>query len=161
MRPIKLAIVILAGVAPVWPQGAQLKTADAVLDRYKHGLGGVEAIQKVQSETVRGEVEGHGIPGPATFVYYAKPFKTLIRVTRPDGHEVVSGFDGSVSWSITPQGASIDKDTAPEAVRRDADLQYALHQPDYFTNLDFETSQSRTGNRAKAHGVTSPQRDFV
>jgi len=49
----------------------------------------------------------------------------------------ISGFDGSVSWSVTPQGASIDKDTAVEAVRRDADLQYSLHQPDYFQKLEF------------------------
>ncbi len=57
MRLLKLAIVIFASVAPVWPQAAPLKTADAVLDRYKQALGGVDAIAKVQSETVRGEIE--------------------------------------------------------------------------------------------------------
>lgn len=52
MRFVKLAIVIFASVAPVWPQAGQLKTADAVLDRYKHALGGADAIAKVQSLTV-------------------------------------------------------------------------------------------------------------
>jgi len=137
MRLIKLAIVIFASVAPVWPQVGQLKTADAVLDRYKHALGGVDAIEKVQSLTVRGEVEGTDMPGKATFVYYAKLFRTLLKVTRANGSEVISGFDGSVSWSVDPKGASIDNDTALEAVRRDADLQYALHQLDYFKKLDF------------------------
>jgi hypothetical protein len=137
MRLIKLAVVIFAGIAPVWPQAAQLKTADAVLERYKQALGGVDAIAKVQSETVRGEIERAGTPGKATFVYYAKPFKTLSKVTRANGEQIVSGFDGSVSWSVDSKGASVDKDTALEAVRRDADLQYALHQPDYFKNLDF------------------------
>jgi hypothetical protein len=33
MRFVKLAIVIFASVAPIWPQAGQLKTADAVLDR--------------------------------------------------------------------------------------------------------------------------------
>jgi hypothetical protein len=74
--------------------------------------------------------------GKATFVSYAKPFKQLFKVTRADRSESISGFDGEVSWSIDAQGASIDKDTAPEAVRRDADLQYALHQPDYFKKLE-------------------------
>ena len=120
----------------VWPQSGQLKTAAAVLDRYKQVLGGVEAIAKVQSETVHGEIEGTGLSGKSTFVSYAKPFKQLFKVTRADGSEVISGFDGEVSWSVDSQGATIDKDTAPEAVRRDADLQYALHQPDYFKNLD-------------------------
>jgi hypothetical protein len=137
MRLTKSAIVVFACSALIWPQVGQLKTADAVLKRYQQALGGVNAIAKVQSETVRGEVEGTGMSGKASFVYYAKPFKTLSKVTRANGSEVVSGFDGSISWSVDPKGASIDKETALEAVRRDADLQYALHQPDYFKKLEF------------------------
>jgi hypothetical protein len=147
MPLIKLAILISASVAITWAQAAQLHTADAVLDRYKQVLGGVDAIGKVQSETVRGEVGGTGMTGKTTFVYFAKPFKTLLKVTRPNGTEVVSGFDGTVSWSIDPKGASIDKDTALEAVRRDADLQYPLHQPDYFKNLDFAGVTDFEGHR--------------
>ena len=155
MRWFKLAIVIFASVAPVWPQAAPLKTADAVLDRYKQALGGVDAIAKVQSETVRGEIEKAGTPGKATFVYYAKPFKTLMKVTRAKGNQVVAGFDGSVSWSVGPQGASIDKDTALEAVRRDADLQYPLHQPDYFKKLELAGVTDFEGHRCYwLHGTT-------
>jgi hypothetical protein len=88
MRLIKFVLVIFACVAPVWSQAAQLKTVDAVLDRYKHVLGGADAIAKIQSETVRGEIESTGMTGKATFVYHAKPFKTLIKVTRADGSEV-------------------------------------------------------------------------
>lgn len=137
MRLVRLAIVIFAGGALVWPQVGQFKTADAVLERYQQALGGVDAIKKVQSETRRGKVEATGLQGKATFFFYAKPFKSLRKVTLPNGREVISGFDGSVSWSVTPQGASIDNGTAVEAVRRDADLQYALHQPDYFQKLEF------------------------
>lgn len=155
-----MAIVIFAGVAPVWPQTGQLKTADAVLDRYKQALGGVEAIEKVQSETVRGEAEGTGMPGKATFVYYAKPFKSLSKVRRANSTEVVSGFDGKVSWSVDPQGASIDKDTALESVRRDADLQYALHQPDYFKKLDFAGVTDFDGRPCYwLHGTTNWGKD--
>src|ERR1700726_896180 len=155
MRLLNLAIVIFASAAPVWPQAAPLKTADAVLDRYKQALGGVDAIAKVQSETVRGEIEKAGTPGKATFVYYAKPFKTLMKVTRANGNQVVAGFDGSVSWSVGPQGASIDKDTALEAVRRDADLQYPLHQPDYFKKLELAGVTDFEGHRCYwLHGTT-------
>jgi hypothetical protein len=141
MRLTRLTTLIFASAGlilphQVSPQAAQLKTADAVLERYKQALGGVEAIAKVQSETVHGEIEGTGMSGKTTFVSYAKPFKQLFKVTRADGSETVSGFDGAVSWSVDAKGASIDKDTAPEAVRRDADLQYALHQPDYFAKLE-------------------------
>jgi len=123
-------------IGSVSAQQAGLRTAAAVLDRYKEVLGGAEVIKKVQSKTVRGEIESSSTKGKATFIYYAKPFKSLIKITRPDGTQVLAGYDGSVSWSIAPDGASIDKDTAPEAVRRDADLQYALHQPDYFKKLE-------------------------
>jgi len=160
MRRIKLAIVIFAGVTLIWPhqvwtQAVQLKTADAVLDRYKQALGGVDAIQKVQSETVHGEIEGTGVSGKSTFVSYAKPFKSLFKVTRADGSEAISGFDGEVSWSFDAQGASIDKDTAPESVRRDADLQYALHQPDYFKNLELAGIADFDGRPCYwLHGIT-------
>jgi hypothetical protein len=137
MRSLGLIILILAAVISLQAQQTQLKTAAAVLDRYKQVLGGVDAIRNVQSETIRGEIEASGTAGKATFTYYAKPFKSLIKITRPDGTEILSGFNGSVSWTITPQGATIDKDTALEAVRRDADLQYPLHQPDYFKQLEF------------------------
>jgi len=120
----------------IWAPDGELKTAAAVLERYKEALGGVDIITKVQSETVRGQIESSSMKGKTTFVYYAKPFRTLIKITRPDGTRVLAGYDGSVSWSIRPEGASVDRDTAPEAVRRDADLQYALHQPDYFKKLE-------------------------
>jgi hypothetical protein len=157
---IKLASVIFAAVTLLWPQAAwtqaeQLKTVDAVLERYKAALGGVDAIKKVQSETVHGEIEGTGMTGKATFVYYGKPFKTLFKAIPADGREAVSGFDGSVSWSVDANGASIDKDTALEAVRRDADLQYALHQPDYFKKLEFAGVTDFEGHRCYwLHGTT-------
>ena len=155
MHLLRLAVVILASVAPVWPQAVPLKTAEAVLDRYKQALGGAEAIAKVQSETVRGEIESSGKPGKATFVYQAKPFKTLMKITRANGSQIAIGFDGSVSWSIGPEGASIDKDTALEAVRRDADLQYSLHQPDYFKKLELAGVTDFKGHHCYwLHGTT-------
>ena len=155
MRLIRLAIVIFAAVGSVSAQEGQLKTADAVLERYKAVLGGVAAIKSVQSETVQGEIEGTGMKGKATFVYYARPFKTITKVAQADGSQVTSGFDGRVSWTIDAKGASIDTDTALESVRRDTDLQYALHQPDYFKNLDLAGVTDFEGRRCYwLHGTT-------
>lgn len=141
-------------------QEVQLKTVDAVLERYKRALGGVEAIQKIQSMTVRGEAESSARPGKSTFVYYARPFKSLFKLTRPDGTEITAGFDGKVSWTITPQGASIDKNTPVDAIRRDADLQYALHQPDYFRKLELAGVIDFEGHRCYwLHGTTNWGKD--
>jgi hypothetical protein len=158
LSAITVALVV-SGIS-VRAQEAQLKTADAVLERYKRALGGVEAIQKVQSMTVHGEAESSARPGKSTFVYYAQPFKSLLKLTRPDGTEITSGFDGKVSWTITSQGASIDKDSPIGAIRRDKDLQYALHQPDYFRKLELAGVTDFEGHRCYwLHGTTNWEKD--
>src|SRR5262249_44572432 len=114
----------------------QLTTADQVLDRYKQALGGVDAIASTKYETVHAEIERNDAPGKLVVVIYSEPFKLRSEVTRPDGTKVVSGFNGTVSWTIGPEGAAIDNSTPLESVRRDTDLQYPLHQPDYFKKLE-------------------------
>jgi len=162
MRARKLCPVFLVFLASAWAQAGagELKTAAAVLDRYKQALGGEQAIAKVQSITVRGEAESSDKPGKSTFVFYAKPFKSLFKLTRPDGTQITGGFDGRVSWTITPQGAEIDKDTPLDAIRRDADLQYPLHQPDYFKTLELAGVTDFEGHRCYwLHGTTNWGKD--
>jgi outer membrane lipoprotein-sorting protein len=155
-----VAVALVATCISVQAQEAQLKTADAVLEGYKRALGGSEAVQKVQSMTVHGEAESSARLGKSTFVYYARPFKSLFKVTRADGTEITTGFDGKVSWTITPQGASIDKETPVDANRRDADLQYALHQPDYFRKLELAGVADFGGHRCYwLHGTTNWGKD--
>lgn len=146
---LKLALCLPAA----WAQSGQFKTADEVLERYKQALGGADAIRKVQSVTGHADVDSPG--GHATLIMYSKPFKDLTKVKRADGTEITSGFDGQVSWSITAKGASIDRDTPVEAVRRDDDLQYALHQPDYFKQLELAGIVDFEGQRCYwLHGTT-------
>jgi hypothetical protein len=160
MRFLKFTAVVLLFGGCVWPQEGPLTTAAQVLERYQQALGGAEVIQKVQSLTVRDEMEKTGMPGKATFVYRAKPFKMLLKLTRPDGSEVRSGFDGKVSWTITSSGAEIDKDTPLDAIRRDADLQYPLHQPDYFKKLELAGVTDFQGHRCYwLHGTTNWGKD--
>jgi hypothetical protein len=160
VHSIKPILMALAGVTLLSPAAPQLATTDAVLEKYQQALGGVDAVKNVQSQTVRGTVENSGGQPAAKFVYYAKPFKTLFKVTRPDGKESVFGFDGATSWSLTPKGPSIDRDTAREAVRRDADLQYALHQPDYFQKLEFAGVVDFEGHSCYwLHGTTKWGKD--
>jgi hypothetical protein len=162
MRFVHLPILFLACVMPAWSQvePGELKTAAAVLDRYKEALGGVQAIAKVQSMTVHGEAESTDGPGKSSFVYYAKPFRSLFKLTRPDGTQITAGFDGKVGWLITPKGASIDQDTALDANRRDADLQYPLHQPDYFKKIELAGITDFEGHRCYwLHGTTNWGKD--
>jgi hypothetical protein len=155
MRTARAATLILVFGVIAWPQTPPLKTAAEVLERYRRAIGGADAIKKVQSETRHGEMEQTGMNGRATFVGYAKPFLQLNKVALPDGHEVLSGFNGGISWSVSPKGASIDKDTPVESARRDADLQYELHQPDYFRNFELAGAVDFEGRRCYwLHGIT-------
>jgi hypothetical protein len=157
---LRLAAAVFLIPACAWPQAAHLTTAAQVLDRYKQALGGEQAIANVQSMTVRGEVESNRTPGKATFVYYAKPFKSLFKLTRVDGTQITGAFDGKVSWTITSQGAEIATGTPVDAIRRDADLQYALHQPDYFKELEFAGISDFEGHRCYwLHGTTNWGKD--
>jgi hypothetical protein len=155
MRIIFSCVLACAGAMLGWSQSSELKTAEEVLERYQRALGGVDAIKKVQSETRHGQVEGSGINGKVTFVAYAKPFKWLAKVTRPDGEQRVNGFDGEVFWSLGPKGAEIDKSTPLESVRRDSDLYYPLHQPDYFAKFEMAGITDFEGHRCYwLHGTT-------
>lgn len=146
---------ILSALSTAGAQSGDLKTADQVLDRYKQVLGGVETIRKVRWETRHGEAEETGQAGKASFVFYSAPFKSLNKINLPNGDEITSGFDGNVSWTITPKGAEIDKDTPLEAIRRDADLQYSLHQPDYFKKIELAGIPEFDGRRCYwLHGTT-------
>jgi outer membrane lipoprotein-sorting protein len=145
-----LALLVLVGCAH-----GQLTTADQVLDRYKQALGGVDAIAGTKYQTIHAEVERSGAPGKIVVVGYGAPFKQRFEVTQPDGTKVVSGFDGKVSWTVGPGGASIDNSTPVESVRRDADLQYPLHQPDYFQTLELAGVVEFEGRRCYwLHGTT-------
>ncbi len=155
MRILNLCVLAGVGVALGWSQGPELKTTQAVLEKYQLALGGVEAIKKVQSETRHGEFAGSGVKGKVTFVAYSKPFKWLSKVTMADGEQRVNGFDGEVSWSMGPKGAEIDKSVPLESVRRDADLQYPLHQPDYFSKYELAGITDFEGHRCYwLHGTT-------
>ena len=147
MRIQKLLALAGAVAAIGWTQVPELKTREAVLERYQQALGGVAAIEKVQSETRHGEFEGPGSHGKVTFVSYAKPFKWLSEMRMPDGAKRTGGFDGRTSWSVGPEGAEVDTSAPVESARRDADLQYVLHQQDYFSKYEFAGVTDFEGHR--------------
>jgi hypothetical protein len=67
----------------------------------------------------------------------------------------VNGFDGEVSWSMGPRGAEIYKSSPVEAARRDADLQYPLHQRDYFSKYELAGITDFEGHHCYwLHGTT-------
>ena len=81
MRARKLCPVFLVFIASAWAQAGagDLKTAAAVLDRYKQSLGGEQAIAKVHSMTVRGEAESSTSPANRRSSFTPSPSKRFSR----------------------------------------------------------------------------------
>lgn len=65
MRLLHSAAVVFLFAASAWPKATELTTTTQILDRYEHALGGAQAIQRIQSLTVRGEMEKKSMAGKA------------------------------------------------------------------------------------------------
>ena len=150
-RFLKPAAVVFLFTACAWPQAAQLTTAEQGSGPLQTGprREAGHRDRSIRDRTRRSGKHLNGRQGDLRLLReaYAKPFKTLFKLTRVDGTQITAGFDGKVSWTITPKGAEIDKDTALDAIRRDADLHYPLHQPDYFKKLGLAGISDFEGHR--------------
>jgi hypothetical protein len=93
-----LAMVIIAGTAPGLAHAGQVNSVDAVLDRYKHALGGVNAIagatvsrglrlrhskmRAALADPVRAREDSGGIRGGETVVERQGDYRSLSAPSR-------------------------------------------------------------------------------
>ena len=88
----------------------KLPTVKEILDRYVQALGGREAIQKVQTRSMKGAVEivPMGVKG-TTEVYAAAPDKFHNKMMLGGIGEIIDSFDGKTAWTVNPLQGSRDK----------------------------------------------------
>jgi hypothetical protein len=123
--------------APTTPAQAQttpssLPTGRAIIDRYVEAIGGRDAVLRHSSIRYVGsfEMPAAGMKGALTLVQ-AAPNKMAMTVDLPGMGQVVSGYDGTIGWSVNPmQGprllegnelAQLREDAGPAAMLRPAD----------------------------------------
>src|ERR1700733_8874002 len=96
MRVIKTLILACAGATLLWPQAAELKTTQAVLEKYQRALGGADSTSgKSNPRRAMARSKGTASRAKRPSLRDAEPFKTLSKVTLPGGAQIVSGFNGS------------------------------------------------------------------
>jgi outer membrane lipoprotein-sorting protein len=125
--------------------GAQaLPDARQVYARFIAATGGEAAIR---SQKFRHVVAEMSMPlGTATMdLKYARPNRYAMKMEIPMFGTASSGYDGSVGWSMDPQGARVLSGAALEQVARGADMDSNLSALERFTDM-------RTMERATVDG---------
>jgi hypothetical protein len=101
---------------------SSLPTGRAIIDRYVKAIGGRDAVLRHNSIRYIGnfEMPAAGMKGNLTVVQ-AAPNKMAMTVDLPGMGQVVSGYDGTVGWSINPmQGPRVLEGKELEQLREDA-----------------------------------------
>ncbi len=111
---------------------ASLPTGRAIIDRYVEAIGGRDAVLRHQSIRSVGtfEMPAAGVKGDLTVVQMA-PNKMAMTIDLPGVGQMVSGYDGTVGWSINPmQGPRVLEGKELTQLREDAGPAAMLRSPD-------------------------------
>ncbi|HVX66401.1 MAG TPA: hypothetical protein VHA11_07360 [Bryobacteraceae bacterium] len=133
------ALVLMALTAALVPaaQDTALPTIDQILDKYVQASGGREAIGKITSRVMKGDIEvsTYGVKGPFEQVT-AVPGRTITTSEFEGYGKVMQGYDGSSGWASDPQQGLREMTAVErERARRDADLQNVLRLKSYYKSL--------------------------
>jgi hypothetical protein len=99
-----------------------LPVGRAIIERYVQAIGGRDAVMRHKSIRYVGnfEMPAAGMKGNLTLVQ-AAPNKMAMTVELPGMGQMVSGYDGTVGWSINPmQGPRVLEGKELEQLREDA-----------------------------------------
>ena len=111
---------------------SSLPAGRAIIDRYVQAIGGRDAVMRHGSIRYMGnfEMPAAGMKGNLT-VIQAAPNRMAMTVDLPGMGQMVTGFDGTVGWSINPmqgprvlEGKELDQlreDAGPSAMLRSSD----------------------------------------
>ena len=106
------------------PQSAEAPNVDQILDRYVQSVGGKDAIEKVNSRTMKGTVDNSddGTTSPVE-VFAKTPNKYLAVIEVPNAGQTVEGWNGANGWGKDPDSGLHDMSKAEQlAAQRDYDF---------------------------------------
>jgi len=121
---------------------AARENADEILAAYVTGLGGREALEKINSRTAKGTFEVSGISMSGAVERYEKaPNKMLIVLHMPGNEVFKDGFDGNAGWELNPDnGLTLKTGLEAGSAVRDADFYQPLKLRQQYPNLALKGS---------------------
>jgi hypothetical protein len=111
---------------------SSLPSGRAIIDRYVQAIGGRDAVMRNNSIRYIGtfELPAAGVKANLTVVQ-AAPNKMAVTIDVPGMGQMLTGFDGTVGWSINPmQGPRVLEGKELEQLRDDAGPSAMLRPPD-------------------------------
>ena len=91
-------------VKPAAGAGAELPSADEVVERYAKAVGGREAYEKLSSRISKGTFELPAMGATGSIEIHAKtPNKTISIIDIPGFGTIARSYDGTTAWSQDPQ----------------------------------------------------------
>jgi hypothetical protein len=146
------AATLLFALAACNAQQAPLPTVAEVEQRFVNAIGGEAAIMRPRSARLRGFNELYGAHGRRVWVsvvLYVAPFRRLELDTIPQRGSFESGYDGKIAWALSPRAKPlIIAGHNTLSIRRDADLYYWAHIPEYFKSMSVVGIESFGGRRS-------------
>ncbi len=130
----------LSAAEPTVAQGAntaELKTVDAVIQRFVEAIGGETAVRKLTQRTTKGslELQQQGVSVELK-VESKAPNKRLTTIILPGGAgELATGFDGTAAWRSIPVQGVVDL-TGDEA-------RSTKEESNFWEVVDFKSAYSK------------------
>jgi hypothetical protein len=139
-KPVSIPAISDSAPKPPMPEAApaSLPTGDQLVDKYVQAFGGEKAISAVSSRVIQGTATFFGHEVAVEVFNRIGDDKTAQRISymhTPNG-DSVTAFNGHEGWLASPgrpptemRGGDLD------AMRMDADLQFALHLKQNYSEL--------------------------
>lgn len=122
-------------------------TPNQLFEKYIQALGGASAIAKITSRVEKGTIEFAGKSFPID-IYSKDPSKRISFTHMPEGDNVTA-FNGDQGWLAAP-GRPVREMHGPDldGAAIDADLHFALHLKDMFSEVKVEQPAEINGHEA-------------
>jgi zinc protease len=147
-RRVALGVLVGCVFLPIRPTaGADLPTAESILDRFVEVTGGKAAYEKRKTEVVHGTVEITALGLKGTMVeYYQEPGKYYMAMDLSGVGKIESGLTDGVAWENSVlQGARIKTGEERAQAVREADMNGLFHWRVLYSKAEFAGEETVDG----------------
>lgn len=116
------------------PKPGELPTADELINKYIQALGGGDALVKITSRVEKGTISIANGPQFPIDLFAKAPNMRVSFMHTPRG-DSITAFDGKTAWLGSPAGTNKLDPASSEAVKLDAEFNFALHIKQIFSQL--------------------------
>lgn len=154
---VVVAATSLPAAAQEAPNGASLKTGDAVMDAYVKALGGVEKMEAQKSRKVTGNFAMPAVGLNATMIIMQQaPNKFRLEITIPGVGPMVQIVDGNAAYSKDPfQGERLLSEEEKKATMLEASMNGEAKWRDIYESAKLVGSEDVDGKPAYKVELTS------